>query len=109
MSDYSGGDLVARHALAAHACDALDHLWHLWRRRLAQALGPRAAILQADQAFVFETIMPFAAGARANACGFTGGLRRLAAYIHGIGGKVTQTGIAMLEKCSNARLDFSKR
>jgi hypothetical protein len=69
-----GGDLLARHALAAQACDALDHLW---RYRLAQPLGPRAAILQAGQAFLLEAITPFAAGARANACGFTGRLRRL--------------------------------
>src|SRR5580700_7153218 len=37
-----GGDLLAGHALAAQAFDALDHLR---RRRLAQPMGPRAAIL----------------------------------------------------------------
>src|SRR5258707_2861730 len=36
------GDLLAGHALAAQAFDALDHLR---RRRLAQPMGPRAAIL----------------------------------------------------------------
>ena len=70
----SGGDLFAGHALAAQAFDALDHLR---RRRLTQPMGPRAAILQPGQAFLLEAIAPFAAGARANACGFTGGLRRL--------------------------------
>ena len=75
----SGGDLVARHALVPQACDALDHLG---RGRLAQPLGPRAAILQASQAFLLEAITPFAAGARANACGFTGGLRRLPTEDH---------------------------
>jgi hypothetical protein len=66
-----GGDLVAGHAPATQAFDALDHLW---QRRLAQPLGPRAAILQAGQTFLIEAITPFAAGTRANAYGFTGGL-----------------------------------
>src|SRR5262245_13842831 len=74
-----GGDLLARHALAAQACDALDDLR---RRRPAQSGGPRAAILQAGQAFLLEAITPFAAGARAHACGFTGRLRRLPAEDH---------------------------
>src|ERR1041384_3947434 len=75
----SGGDLLAGHALAAQACDALDDL--RWRRR-TQPLGPRAAILQPGQAFLLEAVAPFAAGARANACGFTGGLRRLPTEDH---------------------------
>jgi hypothetical protein len=41
-------------------------------------MRPPAAILQAGQAFLLEAIAPFAAGARANACGLTGGLRRFA-------------------------------
>ena len=74
-----GGDLAARHALAAQAFDTLDG--HLWCR-LTQPLGPRTAILQAGQAFLLEAITPFAAGAKANACGFTGGLRRLPTEDH---------------------------
>src|SRR5262249_24856557 len=70
----SGGDLVPGDGLGTEAFDALDHLW--WRR-LTQPVRPRAAVLQARQAFLLEAITPFAAGARANACGFTGGLRRL--------------------------------
>jgi len=46
--------------------------------RWRQAMRPPAAILQAGQAFLLEAIAPFAAGARANACGLTGGLRRFA-------------------------------
>ena len=53
-----------------------------WRRRLAQPMGPRAAVLQARQAFGFEAIDPFAHRARANAYGFTGGLRRLPTENH---------------------------
>src|SRR5215212_9611987 len=49
----SGGDLLARPALAPQAFDALDDLR---RRRLAQPMRPRAAILQAGQAFLLEAI-----------------------------------------------------
>src|SRR5260370_40361272 len=47
--------------------------------RLARRAAPsaRAAVLQAGQAFLPEAVGPFAARARANAYGFTGGLRRL--------------------------------
>ena len=75
----SGGDLLARHALATQACDAFDHIG---RRRLAQPMRPRAAILQAGRALLLEATGPFAARARANACGFTGGLRRLPTQDH---------------------------
>src|SRR5262249_35331895 len=75
----SGGDLLARHALAAQAFDALDHLW---RGRLSQPLRPPDRILEPDQAFLLEAITPFAARARANACGVTGGLRRLPTKNH---------------------------
>ncbi len=71
--------ILAGHALAAQAFDALDHLR---RRRLAQQMGPRARILKPSQAFLLEAIAPFAAGARANACGFTGDLRRLPTDSH---------------------------
>ena len=73
------GDLFARHALATQAFNALDHLW---RRRIAQPMRSRATILQPGQAFLLEAAGPLAARARANACGFTGGLRRLPTEDH---------------------------
>jgi hypothetical protein len=91
----SGGALLAGHALASQAFNALDRLR---RRRLAQPMGPRAAILQAGQAFAVVATDPFAAGARANACGFTGGLRRLPAENHfdqPLSTERRQTGILM--------------
>lgn len=48
---------------------------------LRSYLAPRAAILQPNQAFLLEAVAQFAAGARANACGFTGGLQRLTTRI----------------------------
>ncbi len=72
-------DLLAGHALAAQAFDAVDH--RLWRR-LAQPMGPRVAILQAGQAFLLEALDPFTSRARANAYGVTGGLRRLPTQNH---------------------------
>jgi hypothetical protein len=44
--------------------------------------GVQDAILQPGQAFLLEAIDPFAARARANAYGFTGGLRRLPTENH---------------------------
>jgi hypothetical protein len=60
----------------------LDLLDHRLRRRLTQPMGPRAAVLQADQAFPVEAVDPLARCARANASGFAGGLRRLPAENH---------------------------
>ncbi len=74
-----GGDLLAGHALAAQAFNTIDHRLG---RRLAQPMGPRAAVLQAGQAFLFKALDPFTSRARANACGFTGGLRRLPTENH---------------------------
>src|SRR5712664_3750980 len=90
-----GGDLLARHALTAQAFDARDG--QLWRR-LTQPLGPRAAVVQALQAFAGVATNPFTRGARANACGFTGGLRRLPAENHfdqPLSTERRQTGILM--------------
>src|SRR5712664_804608 len=90
-----GGDLLARHALTAQAFDARDG--QLWRR-LTQPLGPRAAVVQALQAFAGVATNPFTRGARANACGFTGGLRRLPAANHfdqPLSTERRQTGILM--------------
>src|SRR5215475_5232785 len=68
------GDLLAGHALATPSLDLLDHRL---RGRLTQPMGPRAAILQTGQAFSMEALDPFMHRARANACGFSDGLRRL--------------------------------
>jgi hypothetical protein len=76
---HFGGDLLAGHALAAQAFNPIDH--RLWRR-LAQPMGPRAAVLQAGRAFLSEAVDPFASRARANAYGVTGGLRRLPTENH---------------------------
>jgi hypothetical protein len=70
---------LAGHPLAAQAFNTVDHRL---RRRSMQPLGPRAAILQAGQAFAVVAIDPFTHRARANACGFTGGLRRLPSQNH---------------------------
>ena len=89
------GDLLARHALAAQAFDARDG--HLWRR-LTQPVRPRAAVVQARQAFAEVATNPFTHGARANACGFTGGLRRLPPENHfdqPLSTERRQTGILM--------------
>ena len=53
-----GGDRLAGQALAAQRFDALDHGL---RRRLAQPIGPRAAILQAGQAFGLDSGRPICA------------------------------------------------
>src|SRR5260221_14776161 len=66
-----GGDLLAGHALAAQAFDTIDHRL---RRRLAQAMGSRAAVLQAGQAVPFKSVGPFTSPSRANAYGFDAGL-----------------------------------
>jgi len=66
----SGGDFLARHALATQAL--MRSITS--RDRLAQQFGPRAVIVQ-GRAFLLEAITPFAVSARANACGFTGDLR----------------------------------
>src|SRR5258708_28611164 len=73
------GDLLAGHALAAQAFNALDDRL---RRRSMQPPGPRGAILQAGQAFALIAVDPFAHRARANAYGFTNGLRRLPTENH---------------------------
>jgi hypothetical protein len=54
----------------------------LLRRRSMQPLRPRAAILQAGQAFPLIALDPLTNRARANACGFTDGLRRLPTQNH---------------------------
>jgi len=64
----------ARHALAAQRLDAVDDRL---RGRLTQPVGPRVAVLQTRQPFLVEAFDPFTRRARANASGFTGGLRRL--------------------------------
>src|SRR5260370_34820279 len=74
-----GGDLLAGHPLAAQAFDAFDDFRWRW---LAQPVRPRAAVLQAGQAFLVEALDPLLHGARANAYGFSGGLRRLPAQHH---------------------------
>jgi hypothetical protein len=78
--DADGGrDLLARYPLAPRTFNPLDHL--RWRR-LAQSLEPRAAVVQALQAVADVATDPFTRSARANACGVTGGLRRLPAENH---------------------------
>src|ERR1700716_2165249 len=88
-----GGDLLARHTLAAQGLDAFDHRL---RRRLAQVVGSRAAVLQARHAFLVEAADPFAHRAQANTYGFTGGLRRLPTqnhFDHALSTAWRQTGI----------------
>ena len=65
--------------LSAQGLDAIDRGLGC---RLTQVIWTRAAILQAGQAFGIEAIDPFTHRARANAYGFTGGLRRLPAENH---------------------------
>src|SRR5580698_5347681 len=65
--------------LAAQGLDAIDCGLGC---RLMQVIWTRAAILQAGQAFGFEAIDSFTHRARANAYGFTGGLRRLPTENH---------------------------
>src|SRR5580692_9073746 len=66
-----------------HAGGAGPRCDRLWLGcRLMQVIWTRAAILQAGQAFGFEAIDSFTHRARANAYGFTGGLRRLPAENH---------------------------
>src|SRR5713101_6613043 len=68
------------------------------RRRSVQMLGPRAAILQAGQAFALIALDPFAHRARANAYGFTDGPRRLPTenhFDHALSTKRRQAGILM--------------
>jgi len=69
----------ARHALTAQRLDAVDHRL---RSRLTQPVGPRVAVLQTRQPFLVEAYDPFTRRARANASGFTGGLRRLPTENH---------------------------
>jgi len=73
------GDCLAGQPLASQCLDAIDR--DPWRR-LAQPLRPRAAVLQAGQTFRFEAPDPLPHGARANAYGFTDGLRRLPTENH---------------------------
>ena len=70
---------VAGQALSAQGLDTIDRGLGC---RLTQMIWTRAAILQAGQAFGFEAIDPFTHRARANAYGFTGGLRRLPTENH---------------------------
>ena len=63
-------------ALAPQRCDPCDGLG--WRRT-PQAMRPRGAILKTGRAFCLEPVDPLAHRARADAYGFTDGLRRLPA------------------------------
>src|SRR5260370_27127764 len=74
-----GGDRLAGQALATQAFNTVDDRL---RRRSMQPLRPRAAIVQAAQAFGGVAVDPFAHRARANADGFTDGLRRLPTENH---------------------------
>jgi hypothetical protein len=69
-----GGDRLAGQALAAQRFNMFDDRLRGWSM---EPPGPRTAILQAGQAFAIVAIDPFAHRARANAYGFTDGLRRL--------------------------------
>src|SRR6516162_7774207 len=60
-----GRDLLARPALAPQLLDLLDNLL---RRRAAQPMWSRAAVLQAGKTFSAISCNPFANGPRADAC-----------------------------------------
>lgn len=72
-TDLSGNRLT-RPALAAQSLDAVDRGL---RRRPPQPVRPRTAIPQARHPFRLVAANPFTHRARANAYGFTDGLRRL--------------------------------
>jgi len=68
--------ILAGKAQPAQGSDPFGALRWRWPIETARA---RRAILQACQALGFEASQPFARGARADACGSCGGLRRLPA------------------------------
>src|SRR4029077_4250069 len=74
-----GGDRLACQPLAAQGFDAVEDGL---RGRSIEVLGPRAAIVQAGQAFAGVALDPFAHRARANPYGFTDGLRGLPTENH---------------------------
>lgn len=69
-----GGDLLARPALAPQPLNFCDNCL---RRRPAQAMRLGRAIPQSRQSLASIAINPFSHRARADACGFGKGLRRL--------------------------------
>jgi hypothetical protein len=69
-------DLLAGAALTSQHSDLIDNGL---RRRPIQAMRPGTAITQSRLAFAAIPVNPFANSPRADACGFTDGLRRLPA------------------------------
>src|SRR4051794_37436653 len=72
--------MLARETLPAQGDHLVDDSRACWA---AQAFGSRGAVGQSGETFCLEAGDPFARGARADACGSCGGLRRLPALEDG--------------------------